>query len=136
MAKQRKKADKAVCPCGGISFAECCEPFLMGKAAPSAEALMRSRYSAYTKLNADYLLDTWHSSARPSIAELNLDPTVKWLGLEVRACGKLNDADAQAFVEFVARYKPSNSPAQRLHERSRFCFENGRWFYLDGQIFD
>lgn len=89
---------------------------------------MRSRYSAYAGGNADYLLATWHASTRP--AQLELDPGLRWLGLEVRdhrPCG-----DDEAEVEFVARARPRSGPAQRLHERSRFLRESGRWFYVDG----
>ena len=93
---------------------------------------MRSRYTAYTQGREDYLLATWHPSTRPS-APLGLadDTATKWLGLEVR---RHEPRDAEhAIVEFVARYKVGGR-AHRLHETSRFVRENGRWFYVDGDI--
>ena len=89
---------------------------------------MRSRYSAHVLGLAGYLQDTWHASTRP--AELqSFDPALRWLGLEVRRHQLL--ADGCAVVEFVARSKLGGR-AQRLHETSRFVFEAGRWFYVDG----
>ena len=120
------------CPCGsGKSFDPCCGRHLAGEAAPTAEALMRSRYSAYGLLREDYLLATWHPSNRPRELGLALDAPVKWLGLEVKR-HEQTDAD-HAVVEFVARYKV-NGRAQRLHEISRFVREDGRWLYVDGDL--
>lgn len=120
-----------LCPCGSNKeFAECCVRYMQGKeSAPSAEALMRSRYTAYTLLNEDYLLATWHSSTRPSVLGLAEEAPTKWLGLEV-LCHEQQDAN-HATVEFDARYKV-NGRAHRLHEISTFVREDGRWFYVDG----
>ena len=89
---------------------------------------MRSRYSAFVLERRDYLLATWHATTRPTTLEF--EPGAKWLGLEVRG-HKLVDAD-HAEVEFVARQRDSSGRAHRLHERSRFVREQGRWTYLDG----
>ena len=91
---------------------------------------MRSRYSAFVRDHTDYLLATWHPSTRPSQLEAN-EPGLKWLGLEVRRHAVV-DAD-HATVEFVARSKLAGR-AQRLHEISRFVREDGRWYYLDGEM--
>ena len=91
---------------------------------------MRSRYTAFVLERRDYLLRTWHSSQRP--AALDFDPGVKWLGLEVRYFRLLDDTHAE--VEFVARQKPAGAPAVRLHERSSFVLEAGRWYYVDGEL--
>lgn len=130
----------AVCPCGRLNaqkkplaFAQCCGQYLDDFAAtpaPDAHNLMRSRYSAFVLERADYLLATWHASTRP--AALDFAPSAKWLGLEVRS-HRLIDAD-HAEVEFVARCREAGR-AIRLHERSRFVREGGRWFYLDGEQF-
>jgi SEC-C motif domain protein len=90
---------------------------------------MRSRYTAYVTGRADYLAATWHASTRPS--DLSLDPDLKWLGLEVRAFRVLS-AD-RAEVEFIARCA-RNGRATRLHEMSRFIREDGRWYYVDGDL--
>ena len=89
---------------------------------------MRSRYSAFVLERADYLLATWHASRRPS--QLTFDPGVKWLGLEVREHLPIDANHAE--VEFVARQRDQSGRAVRLHERSRFVREDGRWYYLDG----
>lgn len=120
------------CPCGrGLPHAQCCGLYVEdfeGRPAPDAEALMRSRYSAFVLERADYLRATWHASKRPS--QIHFDPGVKWLGLEVRDV-KVIDAD-HAEVEFVARQRDKSGRAVRLHERSRFVREDGRWYYVDG----
>lgn len=99
-------------------------------AAPTAKALIRSRYVAYVLGLESYLLATWHPSTRP--AELKLDEgPPRWLGLAIKH-HELQD-DNHATVEFVARYK-IDGRAYRLHETSRFVREEGRWFYIDGDI--
>ena len=93
---------------------------------------MRSRYSAYVLKLEDYLLATWHTAARPSELDLAADGT-KWLGLEVKKHA-LQD-DSHATVEFVARYRIAGK-GHRLHELSRFVREEGRWYYVDGDMMD
>lgn len=88
---------------------------------------MRSRYSAYVLGLIDYLVATWHPSTGPG--ELELQP-IKWLGLEVLHAEASGDVGV---VEFVARCKV-NGRAERMHELSRFVRENGRWYYIDGQV--
>ena len=123
----KKKA--SLCPCGSNNdFATCCGYYLNdGKLAPSAEVLMRSRYTAYTLLREDYLLATWHHSTRPAALGLTDEVTTQWLGLDVKR-HEFREKD-HAIVEFVARYK-INGRAHRLHELSRFMQENGQWFYV------
>lgn len=88
---------------------------------------MRSRYSAFVLERADYLLATWHARTRP--ATLSFEPNARWLGLEV--CAHVSTGPDDAEVEFVARMRVAGK-AVRLHERSRFVLEAGRWFYVDG----
>ena len=88
---------------------------------------MRSRYSAYVLGLIDYLAATWHLSTAPG--DLELQP-VKWLGLEVRHAATAGDVGV---VEFVARCRV-NGRAERMHELSRFVREQGRWYYIDGQL--
>lgn len=89
---------------------------------------MRSRYSAFVLEREAYLLSSWAASHRPE--GIAFEPGVKWLGLDVRAQRQTSATTAQ--VEFVARQKPLQGPAVRLHERSRFVCEQGRWLYVDG----
>jgi SEC-C motif-containing protein len=90
---------------------------------------MRSRYSAFVQGNVPYLLATWHSSQRP--ASLALEAGAKWLGLEIRQHRSTGEDTAE--VEFVARFRVGGK-AIRQHERSRFVREDGRWYYVDGDV--
>lgn len=121
------------CPCGSTSrYESCCGRYLdASQTAPTAEVLMRSRYTAYALGRDTYLRQTWYPTTRPGSSQLNDDGETKWIGLEVKRHERQDDAHAT--VEFVARYKV-NGRAYRLHELSRFIFENGVWFYLDGEI--
>lgn len=129
-------APDAPCPCRRMvspsataQFRACCGRYLdAGVAAPDAEHLMRSRYSAFVLEREAYLLATWHPRTRP--VEVAFDATAKWLGLEVRT-HRVLDAD-HAEVEFVARHKPASGGAVRLHELSRFVRARGVWLYVDG----
>ena len=122
------------CPCGTARpYPDCCGRYHAGALhlqAPTAEALMRSRYSAFVRDLSDYLLATWHTSTRPVQLEPN-EAGLKWLGLQIKAHRRI-DAE-HATVEFVARSKLGGR-AQRLHELSRFVREDGRWFYVDGDL--
>jgi SEC-C motif-containing protein len=125
------------CPCGRLDargrplfLSQCCGPLHEGAPAPTAEHLMRSRYSAFVLGRVPYLLSSWHASTRP--AELSLQEG-KWLGLEVRRHVQTGPDTAE--VEFVARHRVGGR-AVRMHERSRFVREQGRWCYLDDQASD
>lgn len=121
------------CPCGsGLRYAACCARWHAGEQhlqAPDAEALMRSRYSAYVLGLDGYLRDTWHPSTRP--ADLVLDTGVRWLGLQVLEHSAQDETHAT--VRFVARSRRGGR-ATRLCETSRFVREAGRWIYVDGDI--
>ncbi len=131
--------DQPGCPCGrldargrALARAACCGRFLdaFGSVpAPDAESLMRSRYSAFVERRADYLLATWHASRRPP--ELDFEPDARWLGLDVLRARPTGPEAAE--VEFIARSRIAGR-GQRLHERSRFVREGGRWYYLDGDL--
>ncbi|HEX8403699.1 MAG TPA: YchJ family metal-binding protein [Duganella sp.] len=149
----KKSAAPAGCPCGGPTLANCCGPYIDGAAIPpTAETLMRSRYTAYGLRNEPYLLATWHASTRPTEPLMGDDEKVQWLGLEVKSALRLRQrkvsvtdtvdnspagvADRDT-VEFVARFKVDGR-AQRLHEISNFVREPAedgpRWFYVDGSF--
>lgn len=125
------------CPCGRtdargrpLPYAACCGRYLDhwdDCPAPDAESLMRSRYCAFVHQRADYLLATWHPGQRPPA--IDFDPGARWLGLQVRAARSTGPDSAE--IEFVARHRIAGR-AVRLHERSRFLREGGRWFYVDG----
>ena len=124
------------CPCGlKQPYSACCgryhrqfdETSTLG--APDAEALMRSRYSAYVQDLPAYLLASWHAISRPAALGLH-QPGLRWLGLTVEQHLQ-QDAD-HATVEFVARSKLGGR-AERQHEISRFVREKSAWYYLDGE---
>lgn len=144
-----------LCPCGRLSeavsaaagkgrassgagpvalrYADCCGRYIdhwEPQPAPDAPRLMRSRYTAFVHERADYLQATWHASTRP--VRLDFEPGTRWLGLEVRS-HRVVDAE-HAEVEFVARQRSASGKAHRLHERSRFVREGGRWYYVDGDL--
>ena len=121
-----------MCPCGSRRAVEtCCGQFHAGTAAPDAEGLMRSRYSAFVLELEDYLLVTWHPDTRPAELELDASPRPQWLGLAIKSHTPLDDNHAT--VEFIARYK-LNGRAFKQHETSRFERVNGRWLYVDGEV--
>ncbi|MEV0695363.1 YchJ family protein [Streptomyces sp. NPDC050388] len=117
------------CPCGlPEAYEACCGRYHSGSAAaPTAERLMRSRYCAFVRLNAGYLLRTWHPRTRPE--RVDLDPGMRWTGLEI-----LDTTGGSAFhttgtVTFRASYRGGS-----LHERSRFERVDGAWVYVDGDF--
>ncbi|MEU3339063.1 YchJ family metal-binding protein [Streptomyces sp. NPDC006668] len=119
------------CPCGlAETYEKCCGRFHRGEAAaPTAEALMRSRYSAFVQRDEPYLLRTWHPRTRP--ARVGFDPGMRWTGLEI-----LDTADGSAFhatgtVTFRASFRGG-----ALHERSRFERVEGAWVYVDGEFLE
>ncbi len=135
------------CPCGRklrgkpMAHADCCGRFLADAQTPAdvraarvsdAETLMRSRYTAFGLGDEAYLLATWHPRTRPATLDLAAGPPVQWLGLDVRA--HLPMGADRAEVEFVARSRDGSGRATRLHERSRFVREDGRWYYVDGDL--
>jgi SEC-C motif-containing protein len=121
------------CPCGGPSYATCCEPLHLGGAAPTAEALMRSRYSAFALGLAPYLERTWAAATRPRDAAPDED--VRWRRLQIVDTARGGADDDTGVVEFRAAFRSADG-AGVLHERSRFVREGGRWVYLDGTILD
>lgn len=127
MGKRKSPPDSA-CPCGsGRDYDDCCGAYLeQGLHAPSCEALMRSRYTAFVRGNEAYLLATWHPDTRPQSLQLDRTPQPRWLGLKIVAV-----REDPPSVEFVARYRIAGK-AHRLHERSRFAQADGKWLYYDG----
>lgn len=121
------------CPClSGEAYAECCGRFHDGRAeAATAEQLMRSRYSAFALLNADYLRKTWYPKTAP--AELELDPEMEWRRLDILSTVRGGPLDSEGTVEFKAHFKHDGERGV-LHETSRFVRANRRWYYVDGVV--
>ena len=123
------------CPCeSGALFEACCGPLLSGTAmAATAEALMRSRYTAYVRAAIPYLLETWHPSTRPQ--EIDVDAMPHWCGLEILACDQGGEGDTQGWVEFRATAL-AEGRLLVLRERSRFVRDEGAWRYVDGEFIE
>ena len=136
--KSSDRISSKPCPCGSQkSFNQCCGVYIKGKLpAPTAEKLMRSRYSAYSLKNIDYLFNTQHPSYHKPDSRKLITATansLRWIGLNIVNTEKGQPENETGVVEFVAVYQEGKSIAQ-LHERSNFVKEKGKWFYTDGKI--
>lgn len=125
-----------LCPCGtGRPYADCCEPFITGKSAPStAEELMRSRYSAYTKVEIGYIHDTTHPDHRSDFDEKGTREwaeTSRWEGLEIISTLAGGAGDEEGKVEFIARYR-DRDVRRSHHELADFRKKDGAWYFTDG----
>ncbi len=123
------------CSCGTkTSLNKCCLKFIEGDQLPDdAQQLMRSRYTAYSHTNVNYLLSSWHHSTRPTKLDPNDVNSTVWTQLYILETKHGLKNDNQGSVEFVA-YSKSNNTIRKLHEISQFIKENGKWFYVDGKI--
>ena len=123
---------KTPCPCqSSLEYNLCCGRYHKGKlAAPTAEALMRSRYSAYSLQLGRYLFKTWHKSTRPTIQSLLQNDDSQWLGLKIVKTVQGMEQDDTGIVTFIATYSRQNHINQ-LSETSRFEKVKGQWVYVD-----
>lgn len=124
-----------LCECGsGKEWKACCAPLLLqGKSAATAEALMRSRYVAYVRRDADYLYKTWAIGTRPSKASLKQLAPTDWQGLTVVRTEQGGAEDESGVVEFIAHWRDEGGHLHEMHEVSEFVREKGRWVYLNAQ---
>ena len=126
------------CPCGScLPYADCCEPYIKGKKnAPTAEALMRSRYTAYVEHAIDYIVETCSQGEKERIdfnQTKNWSEKSKWLGLKILSVEKGGPLDNEGIVEFEAIYEMDN--LKELHsEKARFKKSEDRWFYTEGEV--
>lgn len=122
------------CPCGsGRDYADCCGRYHRGEAqAPTTEALLRARYSAFVLGDEDYLRHSWHPDFYPN-EPVTAGSTMHWQGLEVLCQEQGEPKDEAGVIEYVARYSAHGRPGQ-LHERARYRKEQGRWYYVDGDM--
>lgn len=123
------------CPCGtGETLRQCCGPFLAGAATPStAEALMRSRYTAFVLADTAYVAASWHSATRP--ADATAPTGIEWRRLRILQTEAGGPSDDTGVVEFVAHFRTADGSRDFLHERSKFAREHGHWVYVEGDIF-
>lgn len=128
-----------ICYCGSQKlYKECCYPFISGNLKPETpEQLMRSRYSAFLIKDIEYLISTHHPSKRQLNEREVLMQTIHethWLGLKILKTDKSQINQGIGYVEFAAFYK--NNEIKQLHENSKFIYENGQWYYLNGVLLE
>lgn len=130
-----RMAPASPCPCGlTATYGECCGRFHSGSAAaPTCEALMRSRYAAFVVRDAAYLLRTWHPETRPP--GVDFDPAMRWTGLEILATTEGSAFHTTGTVTFRAHYTDDGRP-DSLHEHSRFVRHEGAWVYATAVFVD
>jgi len=123
-----------LCPCStGKDYKDCCEPYhLWQQNAPTAEVLMRSRYSAYALHKADYLIKTWHPQTLPKKLDEEISEA-KWIELVINKSWN-SEQPNETFVDFTARYRNTSGKAEKMHEISRFIKQGEHWFYVDGKF--
>lgn len=127
------------CPCGsGLSYPDCCEPIISGKkVAETAQQLMRSRYTAFTLANTDYLMRSHSVKTRPIKERKSIEQwarSVSWMGLTILNIQAGEANDEKGTVEFKALYLENGKP-QQIHEKSHFERENRLWVYVSGEHF-
>jgi len=124
---------KQRCPChSGQPYETCCQPLHLGQPSPTAERLMRSRYSAYALKMADYLQKSWYVSSRPhDLKQADLQG-IRWLGLEILETHSIDSQHTN--VVFKAKFRTSGQKTQVLHEKSYFILDNGHWYYVNGDM--
>ncbi len=124
----------ALCCCGSeLLYKQCCHIYISGeKAAPTAEALMRSRYTAYVLHDSAYLMKTWDATKCPPSIDFSKDQA-EWQQLEIITTKKGGIKDSKGLVEFKAYYF-QDGKQHILKEVSRFKKDRGNWYYLDGVV--
>lgn len=143
MAETAQDRSNEPCPCGsGQAAAACCARYFATKDGPgeawppTAEAMMRSRYSAYALGAIDHILATHHPDASSDVDVKSTEQwsrEAKWLGLEIVSTEAGGDDDQTGGVEFIARYEINGVPLAH-HEKAQFRRHAGRWYYWDGQM--
>jgi SEC-C motif domain protein len=125
------------CPCGsGRDYAKCCEPIIKGEQlAETAEALMRSRYSAYVKVETDFIFESTHPKHREGYDHIGTKEwaeSAEWQGLEIIDVKGGASGDSTGEVEFIARFSEKGEPKVH-HELGLFKKEKETWFFTDGK---
>lgn len=127
------------CPCtSGESYENCCEPFITGKSwAPTAEKLMRSRYTAYTLGDIDYIQKTYLDEEDDFDYEGTEDWATSsfWEGITIKETELGGENDDEGTVDFIAYYTDRNGKSCYHQEKSLFVKQDGKWMFKEG-IFD
>ena len=126
------------CPCGSTrNYTDCCEPIITGvHPAETAEQLMRARYSAYTKIEMDFIFNSTDPAGRENYDHDGTKAwaeSSEWLGLEILGTVKGGKEDKRGEVEFIARFKEKEELREH-HENAIFNKKEGVWFFSDGTM--
>ena len=125
------------CPCGSsFEYASCCEPYILGQPAPTAEKLMRSRYTAFTIGDLGYIERTCTEHASSSFNRIDMERAIvgtEWLGLEIRKSDDLPENGERAQVHFAFRYRNKGRIFTQV-EKAEFLCVDGKWLYNDSEI--
>jgi SEC-C motif domain protein len=126
------------CPCQSEkNYNDCCGQYIDENKLPATpEALMRSRYTAYSQANIDYIAATMRGKAAENFSHEEASAfakAVEWSGLEIIAAPPVAPNETTGYVEFIA-YFYADDEEDYLHEKSKFSLEDGRWYYVDGEI--
>ena len=126
------------CPCNsGIEFSDCCAPYLKGKKKPqTALALIRSRYTAHTFANIDYIQTTHHPAHRHEIdvkSTREWAENSEWLSLEILSSTDGGENDESGTVEFIAKFNDAKGNLVNHHEVSLFAKSEGEWYFVDAE---
>lgn len=130
----------SVCPCGsGGEYKACCEPVLAGtRPAPTAEALLRARYTAFNRVDIKFIESSHASNTRGQLDLKGIEQwarSAEWKRLEVIGVERGQPGDADGEIEFKAHYRLHNKDCM-LHELAKFAHKQGRWWYVDSQLPD
>jgi SEC-C motif domain protein len=121
------------CPCGStLSLKQCCLPLIKGQRAPTAESLMRSRYTAHTLSEVDYLWDTWCPRKRKHSSKQEIKTwadSCEWRALQIIETLKGKELDTEGLVTFIAHYRHQGEERQH-HETSLFKKDKKGWLYI------
>lgn len=125
------------CPCGSkLDYSKCCGQYHEGAVIPTAEAVMRSRYTAFTMHNVDFILHTHHPDKRSEVKPEEVEAWSKgsvWHGLEILNTEKGQANDSTGVVEFNAFYQVQGK-IHKHHEIAEFKKHDGKWYFYDGQL--
>lgn len=125
------------CPCGsGRKLDDCCGPVIAGASAATAEALLRSRYTAFVQGDVGYLADTLTADMRAGFDQIEAESTAsnaRWQGLEIRAVTGGGEGEETASIEFIARFKLRNRQHAH-HELASFRRQDGRWLCAGAEV--
>ena len=135
MPPAKQLPSESPCPCGNPkSLNDCCLPYIEGKSSvPTAETLMRSRYTAHVLLAIDYLWNTWSPTERIRSSKQDIQAwasSCEWLGLRILGTEAGQHTDSQGLVSFVALYR-QNGQLHEHHEISVFNKTHQGWFYVN-----